>query len=169
MTIEFNRLLRKDIEEQLHRRPYAELVRAFPTEFGIERRFMLDECRWIEAPQPTETDALGPHPPVDSTLDGLKWWNEQGMGGKVHDEISTRFYALNEPKDLMRQNVLNWMEWFPTNPDQFSVVDNRTLSTVSAATSWEDRQSFTDRPVIHFVPSLDSEDESSESSGSELL
>ncbi|KAI1214563.1 uncharacterized protein F4807DRAFT_455014 [Annulohypoxylon truncatum] len=164
MAIEFNRLLRKELAEALHRRPYAELVRAFPTEFKIEQRFMLSGCRWIEAPQPTRKDALGPNPPLDSEFEGLKWWYDQGMGGDVDNEICERFYALTQPKDPMTQNILNWMEWLPSDPDQFSVVDNRTLSNVSVATSWEDRQSISESYIIRYLPPSESPGHSSEHS-----
>ncbi|KAI1453287.1 hypothetical protein F4805DRAFT_461942 [Annulohypoxylon moriforme] len=159
MTIEYNRLLREELTLALHQRPYTKLVQTFPTEFGITQRFVLVGCRWTEAP---ETNVLGPNPPLDCELDGLRWWYAQGMGGEVDDEIAKRFNALNYPAHLMTQNILNWMDWFPSNPDEFSAVGNKTISNISAATSWEDRQSITDRCIIISLPSTESSSDSDE-------
>ncbi|KAI2471973.1 hypothetical protein F4781DRAFT_439415 [Annulohypoxylon bovei var. microspora] len=149
IALDFNLLLRKELAKALHRRPYRELVRVFPTEFGIARRFMLTGSRWTEAPQPTETDALGPNPPLELDLDGLQWYYDRGMGGEVDKEIWRIVCAMNYPLDLPVQSILNWIDWLPPNPDQFSVVDNRSISNVSAATSWQDRISISSTFPIH--------------------
>ncbi|KAI1092304.1 hypothetical protein F5B19DRAFT_502351 [Rostrohypoxylon terebratum] len=152
----YNRLLRTDLVEQVNRRPYAELVRAFPNEFRITQRFMLSGYRWVEALQPTPTDALGPHPPMDTKLEGLQWWYEQGMCGKVHDEIAEwmgKHYDSKNPPEVycpynVLDRVLNWMKELPPDLDQFSEIDNRSLSDVSGASSWSDMIPSTDLQTI---------------------
>ncbi|KAI2623085.1 hypothetical protein GGR54DRAFT_596550 [Hypoxylon sp. NC1633] len=101
-VVQYNRLLVIDLVKTLQTRPYEELVRVLPTEFGIKRRWVLSGSRWVEAPPPTEDDAIGPDPPYDSKLDGLQWWLEQGMGGEVDDEIwrvMRERYGPIRPKD----------------------------------------------------------------------
>ncbi|KAI1098852.1 hypothetical protein F4804DRAFT_349888 [Jackrogersella minutella] len=147
VALEYNRLLRRDLAKQLCQRPYDELVRAFPTEFDIKRRYMLSGSRWIEVPEPTDTDALGPNPPFDHKLEGLEWWLEQGMG-LVGDEVWNTICSYYNPSDPFRQTIANWIEWLPSTPDQFSTFDTRSVSTISAATSFEDRISLSS-PVVY--------------------
>ncbi|KAI0891544.1 hypothetical protein F4806DRAFT_500906 [Annulohypoxylon nitens] len=148
MPSTYSLLMRESLVHAVATRRYAALVRVLPTEFNIKQRFMLSGCRWVEAPQPKLIKALGPHPPVDTELEGLQWWYEQGMCGKIHDEIVEWFNSVNQPKDRISENDVDWTEEFPSSPDQFPEIDNRSLSQVSEASSWEDRISLSDRRRI---------------------
>ncbi|KAI1377177.1 hypothetical protein F4677DRAFT_415547 [Hypoxylon crocopeplum] len=97
-VVAYNHLLVNDLAVALMKRPYPEAVKAFKTEFGIKERYVLDGSRWVEAPEGTEEDPLGPDPPWDNTLEGLEWWLEHGMGGEVHEELWTEFYNYMEPQ-----------------------------------------------------------------------
>ncbi|KAI0833102.1 hypothetical protein F5Y06DRAFT_301364 [Hypoxylon sp. FL0890] len=141
MNFEYNRLLREDLEKQLKERPYQELVRAFPTEFSIERRYMLSGSRWVKAPEPTEEDALGPNPPMDYKLDGLKWWYNQGFGGEIDAQIWKTICSEHYPTDPFAQYIGNWISQLPSTTDDYASVDARSVSTISAATSFEERVS----------------------------
>ncbi|KAI1135655.1 hypothetical protein F5Y05DRAFT_394049 [Hypoxylon sp. FL0543] len=131
INLEYNRLLREDLEKQLQERPYQELVRVFPTEFSIERRYMLSGSRWVRTPELTEEDPLGPNPPFDSKLDGLRWWYDQGFGGEGDARIWATVCSRHGPIDPFVQKMESWISDLPSITDDYESVGARSVYTVS--------------------------------------
>ncbi|KAI2608191.1 uncharacterized protein GGS25DRAFT_264405 [Hypoxylon fragiforme] len=115
ITCARNRLLYGQLQRALEERPYADLVRAFPAEFEIHRRYVLAGSRWREAPEPAPPphDPLGPDPPLDAELEGLRWWYEIGMGGAVDQEIWSEFCVLN---NMPQEKIYYWLPKVPEAP-----------------------------------------------------
>ncbi|KAI1414499.1 hypothetical protein F5Y13DRAFT_188160 [Hypoxylon sp. FL1857] len=152
--LEYNRHLREDLGSRLLSRPYKDLVRAMPSEFGISRRYMLSGSRWVRAPEPTLRDALGPNPPFDSELDGLKWWLEQGFGGEGDIEIWNQFCTLYAAPDASTQTILNWIEGLPSTSADYAAIGAVSASTFSDVSSLNSN-ARTESTVVPYQVSFD--------------
>ncbi|KAI5859449.1 hypothetical protein GGS23DRAFT_616091 [Durotheca rogersii] len=125
--LEYNRLLMRELLEAMHTRPYVEVLRTLPAEFGVEKRWVLSGSRWIEAQPPappglgnrdldnSADDGLGPEPPVDTELKDLKWWLDQGLGD-LTDEIWNEFCSYYTYSPPLYQTQVSSGSGFPPSP-----------------------------------------------------
>ncbi|OTA67955.1 hypothetical protein K449DRAFT_453598 [Hypoxylon sp. EC38] len=142
MYQEFQRLLRQDLTTALENRLYKDLVQAFAPEFNITERFVLNGSRWVKAPKPTKEDPLGPNPPYDSKLDGLKWWLEQGFGGQVHNQLWKRFCGDNYPADPFGQSIRDWAVPLSSSARDYASVGTRAASNFASPAAFSPNEEF---------------------------
>ncbi|KAL7625760.1 hypothetical protein AAE478_004983 [Parahypoxylon ruwenzoriense] len=133
LIFEYNRLLLVELIKALGARPYADVVRAMPGEFGIGERFVLRGARWMDAAAEEGEDE--PHP--DTSLEGLKWWLDQGLG-EVSDEIWAEFCA-SYCNNLAQQPAAAAQQLGDESSDS---DEGGTLSPVSMEDSWDESDLF---------------------------
>ncbi|KAI2629172.1 hypothetical protein GGS26DRAFT_591843 [Hypomontagnella submonticulosa] len=107
---EYNYLQRKELCDALSKAPYQQVVQTFPTEFAITKRYMLSGHTWVEAPEPTEEDALCPLPPADLELKTAQWGINHGLDGSVTDWIQTGLFY----RDPWWRNQWSWVGRIPS-------------------------------------------------------
>ncbi|KAI1406033.1 hypothetical protein F4819DRAFT_508380 [Hypoxylon fuscum] len=117
VNLEHNHLLLEELMNAARSKEYHELLRAFPAEFGIVKRYVLWGMQWhlIKSLDVMDALTLSPDPPQLLDVERVQWLLDQGMS-EVCDEISN---ALAHDYDPVQQKIRHWLDNLPSGPKEF--------------------------------------------------